>query len=476
MKPLIGIREAIADPKLIGAALGNPETFFNHIVYIAAALGERLNRQELRAFRKIAGSRKSPRQKVRELWVICGRRGGKTRMAALLATYLALCVDWSEQLAAGEIGYVLLLAPSKEQASIAFSYIRGFIEESEVFSKQVVQPITSEEIRLRNGITITTTAANFRTVRGRTILAAIFDESAYWRSEESATPDYEIYRSVIPPIVASGGFLIGISSAYRKAGLLYSKFKQYFGVSNPEVLVIRGTSEQFNPTLNSSAIQQARDEDPEAASAEWDSEFRSDLSQFLDDEDIDAAVDTNRATELRPDLSKSYFAAVDASGGRHDAYCVAIGHREHNRIVVDVVRRRDPPFNPTDTTEEFANLVKDYGIHTVEGDNYAASWVSTAWESFGVRYRRAEKPKSALYIDGLPAFTRRQISIPNDETLIRELRILERRTSRSGRDTVSDPAGNSTHDDSANALFILINLLRERRQVQSIITTTYQMA
>jgi hypothetical protein len=227
--------------------------------------------------------------------------------------------------------------------------------------------------------------------------------------------------------------------------------------------------------LNEKLIEKAYADDEESARAEWGSEFRSDLSQFLDDEDIDAAIDGSRPTELKPDLSKHYAAFVDASGGRHDGYVIAIGHREDSRIIVDCIRRRNPPFNPADTTAEFADLVKDYAIRSVEGDNFAAEWVSTAWEDHGVHYRRCEFPKSQLYINGLPAFTRRQVSIPNDETLIRELRILERRTSRSGRDTVSDPAGSSTFDDSANCLFGLIHLLRERRSTPTVTFGNYEI-
>jgi hypothetical protein len=35
--------------------------------------------------------------------------------------------------------------------------------------------------------------------------------------------------------------LIGISSAYRKAGLIYDKFRKYYGRDDANVLVIRAT-------------------------------------------------------------------------------------------------------------------------------------------------------------------------------------------------------------------------------------------
>jgi hypothetical protein len=50
-------------------------------------------------------------------------------------------------------------------------------------------------------------------------------------------------------------------------------------------------------------------------------------------------------------------------------------------------------------------------------------------------------PASARYLEALPAFMREQISLPDDPQLIRELRGLERSTSRMGRDSVTHPPG-----------------------------------
>ena len=64
--------------------------------------------------------------------------------------------------------------------------------------------------------------------------------------------------------------------------------------------------------------------------------------------------------------------------------------------------------------------------------------------------RRSPLPKSALYLEALPAFNRGAVSIPNHDTLLRELRGLERRVHRSGKDSVDHGAHGS--DDYANAV------------------------
>jgi hypothetical protein len=64
--------------------------------------------------------------------------------------------------------------------------------------------------------------ANFRTVRGYTIVGALFDELAFWRSDESANPDTEILAAIRPAMsTIPGAILLCASSPYRQAGALY---------------------------------------------------------------------------------------------------------------------------------------------------------------------------------------------------------------------------------------------------------------
>jgi hypothetical protein len=178
--------------------------------------------------------------------------------------------------------------------------------------------------------------------------------------------------------------------------------------------------------------------------------FRSDLSAFLSDDLIDAAVDHGRPLELPPREGISYKAFVDMSGGRHDASCIAIGHRENERTVIDLVRGVSGPHDPASVTVEFSALAKEYHCGRIVGDAYSGEWVAAAYREAGIEYVRSEHPKSTLYLEMLPLFTRSAISIPNNAPLLRELRLLERRTARSGKDSVDH--GPSGTDDFCNAL------------------------
>lgn len=443
------IDAALADPRLLGAAIGDLEPWRAWRTILKAAFGLKLNRSEGRTFAKLAGGRKAPRKRVAELWVIAGRRGGKSRMAAGASTYIATFEDHRAKLAPGETGHVLVLSPSKAQARAVRDYAEGFLEASPIL-RQEIEGTTTEEIRLAGNVCISVHPNSFRTVRGRTLLACIFDESAFWRDETSALPDVETYRAVLPSLATTGGMLIGISSPYRRLGLLHQKWRDHFGQDDAEVLVIQAPTEALNPTIDKRVIDRARKSDPEAARAEWDAEFRSDISALLDDAAIDAAVDHARPIELPPREGVSYVAFTDASGGRRDHFTVGVGHVEDGIFIADVVRGRAPPFDPNDVAREFASTVREYRCPEIIGDAYGGEWVSSAFGDAGLPYRRAERPKSELYLEALPHFARQAIRIPDHPRLVRELRLLERRTSRSGRDSVDH--GPQGHDDYANAL------------------------
>jgi len=448
------IDRALTSHRMLGAALGDIDTWRTWLVVLKAAFGRPLDEAELEVFRTVAGDRAPPDHRMRELWAIAGRRSGKSRMAAAVAVYLALFQK--HKLAPGEKGVALVLAASVDQARTVFGYVRGFLEASPALAREVAG-VKRFEIELRNGIVIAVHSNSYRTVRGRTVVAAVFDEVAFWRDETTATPDAEVYSAVLPGLATTGGMLIGISTPYRKLGLLHQKHRDHFGVDGDGVLVVQGASKTFNPSLADATIAAQCAADPTAAGAEWDAEFRSDISAFLDDELIDAAIDHGRPLELSPVDGVIYRAFVDAAGGGPDSYTISIGHKEGDVYIIEVVRGTSGKSDPQSVTEEYAKLCRQYRIRSVTGDNYARDWVAGAWRKLGFEYIRSPRPKGAIYLESLPVFTRGLARLPNNARLIRELRLLERRTHRSGKDTVEHPRNG--HDDHANVVCGVLSLL-----------------
>jgi hypothetical protein len=90
---------------------------------------------------------------------------------------------------------------------------------------------------------------------------------------------------------------------------------------------------------------------------------------------------------------------------------VAVAHREADRVVVDLVRERRPPFSPTDVCLEFSAALKSYGINSVQSDKYAGAWPVEAFAPHGVRVEQSARAKSDLYIDLLPLLNSRRIAL-----------------------------------------------------------------
>jgi hypothetical protein len=114
-----------------------------------------------------------------------------------------------------------------------------------------------------------------------------------------------------------------------------------------------------------------------------------------------------------------------------------------------VLRGTSGKFDPHTVTFEYAQLLKEYGIRSITGDAYGAEWTASAWQQNGIAYTRSEKSKSEIYIEAIPLFARGLLRLPDHARLLRELRLLERHTHRSGRDTVDHPKGG--RDDHGNA-------------------------
>jgi hypothetical protein len=309
---------------------------------------------------------------------------------------------------------------------------------------------TNLGLELSNNVDIEILSNNFRSVRGRTLACVIFTECAFYRDETGANPDKELYAAIQPGLsTIPGSLLIGISTPYRKTGLLYEKFAEHYGKPDDDVLVVKGTSKLFNPLLDEKIIQRALARDPDAARSEWLAEWRSDIGEFLGREVIEAAVD--RDVVVRPPATDTrYFAFADPSGGISDSFTLAIAHREPKNVaVLDCLREWKAPFNPASVVAEIADLLRSYRLTTLRGDRYAASWVVEAFRAQQIRYDASELDRSAIYENAIPLFASGRARILDNERLLQQFHSLERRTRAGGRDRIDYSSG--AKDDLANA-------------------------
>jgi hypothetical protein len=440
----VTIRDLLTDPALFGDQFAGP-TWAAWTALLAGFYGLPLNEAELTLFKRITALPEPAGAPLLELWLAVGRRGGKSQIAALVAVYEAAFRDYTDRLSPGEVATVMVLACDRKQARTVMRYIAGLLHSNPMLERMIHRE-QGESIELTNRTVIEVSTASFRAVRGYTLAAVVADEIAFWRSDESANPDKEIINALRPAMATLDGRLIALSSPYAKRGELWNTYSRHYGKPGP-VLVAQADTLTMNPSLPIQVVYDALSRDFDAGNAEYMAQFRSDLEQFLLREVIDTAIRTS-PLELPFDKQHKYTAFVDPAGGGKDAFTLAIGHREGEITVIDVLRARRGI--PAEITAGYAALIKTYNIRKVTGDKYAGSWPSTEFEKHGIKYDPSQKPKSGLYLDLLPALNSGLVELPPDDRLVNELLGLERRTARSGKDSIDHSPGG--HDDRANVI------------------------
>jgi hypothetical protein len=221
---------------------------------------------------------------------VAGCGAGKDSIATVIAAVMAVNFDPRGKLRPGERAVVMLLAVDREQAKIAFNSVSG--------------PCAAVRC------------------------SASFVTNAVSGSEDSSNPDREVVAAVQPGLGRiTGSMLILISSAHKRSGLLYERWKNHYGRNDDDILVVKGGTLQFNPTFDHTVIERALIEDRALFGAEYFSEWRDDLATFISRQLLEAAVDTDVIVRP-PQEGVSYFAFDDPTGGVRDSYTLGIAHQD----------------------------------------------------------------------------------------------------------------------------------------------------
>jgi hypothetical protein len=444
----VNILTAMADKKLFRPWFKDPSTWEAWRAFLALLFGLQMDREQAALAKACTGLEVLPEQAFTEAWLVVGRRGGKSLILAMIAIYLALFKDWSANLVPGERGTVLVLAADRRQAQSIMRYARALCEEVPLLAARV-ERATTEEIEFRGRVGIEVATSSYRTVRGRTLIAGLLDEIAFFRSEDSANPDYEILDAIRPAMASMpGSMLLCASSPYSRRGALWEAYRKWFGVAGAPCLVWQADTRTMNPTITRKFVDAQYERDPASASAEYGAQFRSDIDSYVTREAITGVTVAGRR-ELLPMAGVRYVGFVDPSGGSADSMTLGIAHKHGDVAVLDCVREVRPPFSPESVTRDFATVLKSYRISRVIGDRYAGEWVTEQFKSNGISYEPAEQAKSDIYRDVLPLINSGKVELLDLAKLESQFVGLERRTARSGKDSIDHSPG--SHDDVVNA-------------------------
>jgi hypothetical protein len=464
---VITIRDLMADSALFGEQFGG-ESFKAWRALLAGFYGLELSDDELTHWQELTGRQEAPQAAHDELWLAIGRRGGKTQNAALLAIFEACFRDHRDRLAPGEVATVLCIAADRKQARSVMRYVSGMMSGNPMLQRLIVKE-SAETLELSNRAVIEVGTASFRSTRGYTFAAVIADEIAFWRSEDSANPDFEILNAVRPGLATLDGPLIALSSPYARRGALWDNYRRHFGKKGA-ILVAQAPTLTMNPTLPERIVSQAYERDPVAAAAEYGAQFRNDISAFIHRDLVDNNT-RQRPLMLPPQRNVNYSAFVDVAGGGADEFTLAIAHHANGKAVIDGVWAEHG--NPADITARYAQILRVYKINRTTGDRYAAEWPRAEFRKHGITMDNSELSRSELYLELMPLLQTGTVELPPDEKTLTQLTMLERRTGRNGKDSID--YGPQGHDDRANVVAGAARLARRGARTYPPIRITFAM-
>lgn len=388
------------------------------------------------------------------LW-LCGRRSGKSRTAAVICAYEAVLAGHETRLSAGETGYVAVVSPTRSQSRLVHDYTREIFNSSDMLRQQVVRE-TQNGFDLRSGIRVEILTGSGAKLRGRTICCVVADEIAHMGyEEESRVSDSEMIAALKPALMTTKGKLVCITTPYAQKGFTYQQYKKHFGNDASQRMIVWNAPSLVmnNATLTKEEVEAEIAEDPAKAKAEFIATFREDISNFIPRETVERLVVRHRL-ELLPEDDQRYVAFVDMSSGTPggDDAALSIAHRVKRTVIIDLLRRFKPPFNPLEVVGQMAADIKRFNVRRTVGDHWSPGFVAGAFQAQGVRYESSDDPKSVLYANLLPRLCSGEIELLDNEMLVNQLANLERRTRSGGRDIIDHPVGREHHDDLANVI------------------------
>lgn len=409
-----------------------------------------------------------------ELLAIVGRRGGKSETIARLGVFEALHGGHGVALAPGQVGLAPVISPLREQSQEILNYARGLADLPQV-KRDLASDPTRDTVAFKTGIALRVMTFDAVSVSGPTVVNAIRDELAKAPGDGAAMSDRELDNSLRPalaPIVgAPRRRLIGITSAYIKEGIAFETDRDFFGKTDSPVLVVRGSTMQFNPNVDRAWLDRER---KRVGQRVFDREYLGRWQDAVTEgwfgaDVIQRCVDEDRV-ESEPQQDTYYVAAIDAAF-RGDAFALSIAHRETRgrRVftVIDGVWRWKAPRGETlsvpSVVAESAAHIQRFNAHPF-GDQYSFPPLRELYLQCGVQLQEASwtavsKPTRFSMVRA--AMTEGLLRLPNQPVLISELHAIQGRLLRgTGNERIEAGYG---HDDVAHAAVLAAALVMERQ-------------
>ena len=316
----------------------------------------------------------------RELILSIGRRGGKSTLSGIFASYEVyrlLNLQNPQKyygLPDGNRIQIISLATDKDQAGILFNEVSGHLGKCSYF-KPYEASRTQTNVYFRtphdiekygnmyreNGkfasyvgkasLRLTFRGASGKGTRGYGNIVIILDEFAHFLDTGPASAE-EMYKAISPSTAAFSpknpenpleeigpkeARIVCISSPLGKSGKFYALYDQAMrnDKGSENMLAIQAPTWEINPTVPLADLQQAYYADPKAFAVEFGAEFNDQISGWIErEEDLTVCIKAGHRPILQARPKIPHFMGIDV-GLVGDGTYIAITHIEDGKIVLD---------------------------------------------------------------------------------------------------------------------------------------------
>jgi hypothetical protein len=429
--------------------------------FLKVTYGLALDEEEMDIFRRATGRQEYVPTQQREATLQAGRRSGKTsKIACRIAIYEAWRIPRSRR---PERRRVMFIAPTLDQAKIAFHFILQDLRSSEILAQNIAK-VSANEIELRNHVVICCCPCSPVKVRGWSAIAVICDEVAFWDHKvTSVNCDEEVLAAVRPTMATyPTGKLIKISSPNRKSGIMWDEYQRrgelpfYFW---------QLSSAELNPRLSKEYLEAERLRDPTIFRREYLAEFVDSAVSWIEPELLLPCIIRGRKEVPRAE-NVTYAAAIDP-GFKGSEFALAITHlTSEGVIVVDRLESwtgsKDAPLGFERVCREIAGILAIYKINALVGDQLSAPIIEQEFLKYGTVYRERtfnRQTRVMIFSNLKYLLIQRRIELVDDSKLVSQLLSLEYVLGNDGNADIRASSG--VKDDVAIAVGLSVLILSE---------------
>lgn len=409
------------------------------------------------------------------LVAVVGARSGKSYVfGALRALHLALVCPLGS-LAPGEDAAALLVAPDLRLARQTLRYALGAAKRQPALAR-LIETETKNNFVIRRGnrrvnIECIPASAGGAAGRGRSLVFALMDEGCFFRDQNFAVNDEDVFKALAPRVMP-GGQLVLCSTPWAESGLMYNEWSRNFGRPRSSLVLHASTELMRDDAHTRSMVARERERDPENARREFDAEFLSaGTGAVFDPEMIDRSVDPNIDTEPSDEHAVAGLdlgLSLDSS-----ALCIVRRHDELIEIasLMEMTPKRGAPLVPSEVMSRVIGRCQLYGVRTIVCDVHYKELVQE--HSVKAKIRVVAVPggaegKRRLFEEAQQIVHGGRLRIPPNRRLIQQLKEVTSSPLSGGGIKISSPRWRGGgHGDLVSALVAALHGFGKRRRSDS---------